>query len=651
MNAGRGKPETVDGQRRWWGVGVFTWGLGLAALIQLADQASRLGALPTSLRWQLGLGTGAVVLLATGAFLVSTRTRAPGAAVDKLWRFVESLAAVRPLGLALSFAVLVVLPLGVHGFGLVFLSEIIPRLLVFWLATLAASILLRGWFPHSTWEARVLGVAVGYGLLLRVLLYVPEISTYPFSLSWSEGSRYYYASLFHAESIYGVRQAPSELHPTRYLLQSIPFLIQGTSLWMHRLWQVFLWWLLPILTGWLLVRRYRLEGFWLRAVVAGWVVLYLFQGPMQYHLLVMVAVVLIGVRSDRPARSLAFILVASIWAGVSRLNWFPVPAILGGSLYLLDLRPTASWKQVVRGPFVWLVLGTATALASQAVYVRATGLGYERFTSSLFSDLLIYRLFPNPTFAWGILPALLLASSPLVVTIWRGRKTWGPKIGRPTLGFVAASLLVLGAGGLAVSLKIGGGSNLHNLDGFLVLLLLVGFALRSGGESAKRFYQDLPPFGELALLVAVPIIFAVSLGLPWVRRDVAAARESLQRLSQEIETASERGKKILFISQRHLLTFGMIEGVALEPEFETVFLMEMAMSGNAPYLERFETQLRDHAYDVIVAGRVNTNPQGPTYEFGEENDAWVRSVATPILEYYRLDACFEGVSACLYVPR
>jgi len=35
-------------------------------------------------------------------------------------------------------------------------------------------------------------------------------------------------------------------------------------------------------------------------------------------------------------------------------------------------------------------------------------------------------------------------------------------------------LLVLLAGGLVVSTKIGGGSNLHNLDAYLTLLLVVG---------------------------------------------------------------------------------------------------------------------------------------------------------------------------------
>jgi hypothetical protein len=84
----------------------------------------------------------------------------------------------------------------------------------------------------------------------------PQISDYPLSMGWSETSRYYYASLFLSERIYGMEIPPPALHPSRYLLQAIPFLINDTSLWFHRFWQVFLWISLPLLTAYLLARHF-----------------------------------------------------------------------------------------------------------------------------------------------------------------------------------------------------------------------------------------------------------------------------------------------------------------------------------------------------------------------------------------------------------
>jgi len=46
----------------------------------------------------------------------------------------------------------------------------------------------------------------------KIATFFPEVSTYPFSLGWSEASRYYYASLFLSKQIYGIDTPPSVLH-------------------------------------------------------------------------------------------------------------------------------------------------------------------------------------------------------------------------------------------------------------------------------------------------------------------------------------------------------------------------------------------------------------------------------------------------------
>lgn len=634
--------------------GVFTWLLAFAAFVGLFRFAYDQGALDSSLRWQTSLTAGAVLLLGSAVWLSRLRRRPPGRIATRIQAWLDRISRRKLPSLLLMALLVPVVPLALYGPSDWYPDVLFLDLFLFWATTLAISLLAVAFFPRSTWDQRVLASAIGYGLFVRLLGYVPDVSTYPLSLGWSEASRYYYASLFFSKSIYGVSVSPSELHPTRYLLQSVPFLLPGSPLWLHRLWQVFLWWALPALVGWLLVRRYQLRSRWLRVFVAGWVVLYLLQGPMHYHLLVMVAFVVAGVDPKRPLRSTVVILAASVWAGVSRLNWYPVPGILGACLYVLEVDPPLrSWRGVARWPLLWFVFGSLTALASQALYVQMSGQDLNRFTSSLFSDLLFYRLFPNPTYSFGILPALLLASAPLVISLWSGRREWTKRVGLPADIVFGAALAILGAGGLVVSLKIGGGSNLHNLDAFLILLLLAGFSLLVGrphGPAGNPDFSALPPLRELALLVAVPILFAVSVATPWARRDQAAAVASLDQLREAVQAASRRGERILFISQRHALTFGLIPDVPLEPDFETVFLMEMAMSNNRPYLDHFSEMLEEHAYNLIVAGRLGTFLQGSDYEFGEENDAWVARIATPILENYRLEKCFD-LAACLYIPK
>jgi hypothetical protein len=638
-----------------WVIGLITWLLSLGALVQLSWQAYSGGVLQISPRWQAVLAMGTAAVAVGGVLLWSARRKRPGARILAWADRLQNLTHRKYLSLALAVIVALLFPAAVYGAAGRYLVATLPRLLIFWLASLAIAHLLRGWFPRAMWRQLLIGVLIGYGLAVRALASVPEVSTYPFSLGWSEASRYYYASLFRGEAIYGLPVTLPELHPTRYLLQSIPFLVAGTPLWFHRLWQVLLWWLLPIATAALVVARHRLTGRWIRALVGGWIVLYLFQGPVYYHLLVAVVLILIGLDVKRPWRSTVFVVAASIWAGLSRLNWYPVPGLLAGGLYLVETLPIERprWRGL-RWPTAWVVIGTLIALASQAAYIRLSGIQVDRVTSSFSSELLVYRLLPNATYSLGILPALLMASAPMLLSLWWSRASWLHRLDLWRGAFLAAALLVLGVGGLIVSLKIGGGSNLHNLDGYLVLLLLVGSSLllrTVEGTSQPGFAPGLPPYRQVALLVAIPVVFAVAAGGGWIRRDFAGAQTTLSAITAAAQDVAQRGETVLFISQRHLLTFDMVRGIPLEPEYETVFLMEMAMSGNREYLDRFHALLKQQAFSLIVVDRLSTAFQGRSHSFGEENDAWVAEVSMPLLCSYEYSARLDRPPVDLLVPR
>ncbi len=101
-----------------------------------------------------------------------------------------------------------------------------------------------------------------------------------------------------------------------------------------------------------------------------------------------------------------------------------------------------------------------------------------------------------------------------------------------------------------------------------------------------------------------------------------------------METTADGGE-VLFISDRHLLTFHFIEGIEIVPQYEKTFLMEMAMSGNQTYFDVFNRDLASHRFDLIIVNPQHIKYKGRDYIFGEEDDAWVRYVSTSLLEHYQ----------------
>src|SRR5690606_6798715 len=101
------------------------------------------------------------------------------------------------------------------------------------------------------------------------------------------------------------------------------------------------------------------------------------------------------------------------------------------------------------------------------------------------------------------------------------------------------------------------------------------------------------------------------------------------------EKAAAEGGEVLFITERQLLTFDYVEGVRLVPEYEKVFLMEMAMAGNPEYLGRFNEDLRNRRFSLIVSEPLFERIKDSSNIFGEENNAWVRNVSRPVLCHYK----------------
>lgn len=77
-----------------------------------------------------------------------------------------------------------------------------------------------------------------------------------------------------------------------------------------------------------------------------------------------------------------------------------------------------------------------------------------------------------------------------------------------------------------------------------------------------------------------------------------------------LDQLREQPGEVLFISERQLLSFHELQGVRVVPEYEKVFLMEMAMGNNQPYLQRFYMDLVSHRFKAIITDTISTRLQG-----------------------------------------
>jgi hypothetical protein len=75
------------------------------------------------------------------------------------------------------------------------------------------------------------------------------------------------------------------------------------------------------------------------------------------------------------------------------------------------------------------------------------------------------------------------------------------------------------------------------------------------------------------------------------------------------------------------------------------------MSANAPYFANFYRDLAAHRFSLIITNHVNKRLDKSEGNFGEENNAWVKWVTTPLLCYYESFDRLKRVDVELLVPR
>lgn len=516
--------------------------------------------------------------------------------------------------------------------------------------------IIRIWDGVNKWTA-LLAALVGYGVFYKLLSFFPGINSYPFTLTWSEGTAYYFASLFFSERIYGIDASLPLINPTRHLLMAIPFLVPDLPIWVHRLWEVVLWLLISGATIFLFVRRLGIKDNLIRWTFSGWFFLFMFQGPIYYFLLLSLIPVLWGFEAKNFKKTLLMVVIGSIWAGASRVNWIPVPALIAATLYFLEERINeSSWLRYLRNPFFWFVAGMAAALLAWYTYASLSGNPVGDFGIYFTSNLLWYRLLPNETFREGVILMTFLVSLPLLGIITIHLYTSSNKYHYLRILGIAVIMVVLFLGGLLVSTKIGGGNNIHNLDAYLLILLITGSYIYYGKISPDYDVQaKIIPDGLtnlfVSLAVLIPVFFSIQDGKPVSLPNPAKAENARLAIQEYATEVVSEGGQVLFIAERQLLTFGEIEGIPLIPEYERMNLMEMVMGNNQDYLAEFHQRIENQEFDLIVTEPLGTTYKGKTEPFGIENDVYVRNVSEHVLCYYETIKRITRFPIQLLVPK
>jgi hypothetical protein len=389
--------------------------------------------------------------------------------------------------------------------------------------------------------------------------------------------------------------------------------------------------------------------------------LFLAQGPIYTPLVLCGILVGIAGRARWVWATIGLVALASYYAFASRWTWMFAPAMWAGMVVLADqpFRSAGRWRLgrmalfgalAVTGLLAGFVLPNVlanTVLPGEGLALSDIG------AATSGQPLLWYRLLPNATLGPGVLLALLLAVGPTVgFAVWAaftGR--WRlERLQRTGLGLIMGAFLAVG---IVASAKIGGGSNLHNLDMFLIGVVFLGaLSLEATGRTLAS--GGIPITGRwlITLAVLIPAMTAGLDGAPLRLPSADLTAQALKQIQIAATAASKQGE-VLFMDQRQLLTFGQVRGIPLIPDYEKKYVMDLALGGrtNAEYFRSFYQDLARDRFSLIITERLGTQIQGSGHGFGEENDAWVTWVSKPILCYYQPSLTLEPFGIQLLVPK
>lgn len=547
-------------------------------------------------------------------------------------------------------------------------NGIFPRLYLYILAGIFVSWLAGNGECFFSWRGSLSAIVI-LCAAFTIAVNFQQVNDYPFTLYWSEGNRFWDYSILYGRHLYiypADKEIPVYIDQGRQSLWGLPFLfLAQPSIWFMRFWSALMYTLPYTLMGWFVFKHQR--GRLIEWILCGlWAMLFINQGPI-YAPLVLAAILVAGAQRIRLVPALFLVGLAGYYARNCRITWTFAPAMWAGMVALIDsaspfARTTARrWVRAITLGLAGLsgfivfdlwppILARLQGIGSETSYVSIEGIQAAGSRQPLLWD----RLLPNPTNPQGILIALLLAILPILVLaiVFITHKLWKFDLWQKLA--IATPLLAFLVAGIIISVKIGGGSNLHNLDMLLLgILFVAGFAWNNNGrdwilESDARLPWWLR--GVTLISIILPVGYQMLVVQPFTTPGTNEVNAALNYIQNAVDEAKVKGD-VLFIDQRQLLTFGYITDVPLVADYEKKWMMDEAMANNAEYFTPFYQDLSKRRFSLIVSELMFIKWQGDEYNFGNENDAWVKWVSIPVHCYYEQVKAFDKLGIDLLLPR
>lgn len=540
-----------------------------------------------------------------------------------------------------------------------------------------------------SWDSLVTSTLLVGGIFTFAKAFIGVVD-HPLSLTWSEGNRIWDYSILFGRDLYNYPEnLPFKVYIDRgrQTLWGLPFLLTNISITGVRMWSAILFTVPYALLGWMAFRpnrQSRNQWIWFGL----WSFLFINQGPI-YTPLILGAILIVGVRKKPIWLALPLIFLAGYYAQESRITWMIAPALWGGLIVLLDLPVNLDllksrkqwgkiiaytfagalgglginqgWKRILNyfekasGNFSGLDPSELQPPVSTNIVDQAEVLGSAVNNTSLMDQPLIWeRLLPNPTYGLGIILGLMLAVGPVLILLFYLIRSNRWKINlwqRVGLIGVFGSLLAIG---LVVSIKIGGGGDLHNLDMFIVSIIIASaIAWECGGY---KFFSNPGSFPVIIKILLILVLFIPAFS-PWVDAKPLELPPdertlwTMELLRSETSRVLGEGKDILFMDQRQLLTFRNLGDIPLIPEYEKKLVMDRAMSSNSEYFETFYKDLDNHRFGLIITDPQRIRFSEDDEQWGVENDVWVNWVTKPLLCHYEPAYTIKATRVWLMIPR
>lgn len=507
------------------------------------------------------------------------------------------------------------------------------------------------------------------GLGAQIVAYIPKITNYPFPISWSESGRIFNAYQIYAPLLSGKNLSWPWLDPGRSILDGIVLLLSGTQIWMYRFWISLLMLAGNFAASVLVVgkavsfaslRKEKLTKglIWL---LIFWGTLFLLQGPIYYHVLLGILPVLWFYDPKKPISTLIVIVISSMWEGLSRVNWFLMPATLAVLFYVLRTPfPREAFWKYIKWPLIYLVSGGISSFTVYLTFINETGFVIPFLNPNMDYAFFLYKFWPNNGFM-GLLPGTGLLTLPVLLIVTYGIWKYRRNIHWMRLLIILCVLGIFFVGSMAVSIRAGGGYDLHNYDSIILLLFVCGcfFGMDAILLDKVRYLEHVPftSYVVLVSILLIPVLFSysrISLG-PYKPSD--QTEQTLSEIRQVIQDLgdSSGNHPVLFIDQRQLLVYQMIEEVNFYVPYEKIELMEMAMARNYDYKSQFVEDLENQKFSLIVSEVLRPWVKGfePTKFERDwyENNMWVDFVAIPVLNYYYPVYENKVMGIAIYAPK